>query len=579
MKIRTIGFKINLMVNILAVITILAIFANYASIGKIQEINSTISDVCMKLEQSQGNLREDFQIVRLYANFCYYKMDMPAGHYSTITNSLEEGINAMETEASLLEELCRNSGDDALLTASEALSGAMLPFENYLRGILSDARAENFDKLPNLIDGLYPYTMQLESILNDLRSAISALTDDTLLHSSRCVSGTHSLDLFVVFICIAAWVILMIVVHRTISRPAKLSGAQLRTIVSGIESGNGDLTARICVRSQDEIGQLGKGINRFMDQLQGIMKKMKHQADTLMDSVREVGLQVADSTENASSVSAVMQELSASMEEISATLGQISAGSSRVMNEVGSMDRRVQDGVSLVSKFKTHAGNMYRSTISSKDSTGRMIENIRAALSAALEESRSVEKINDLTQEILNISGQTNLLSLNASIEAARAGDAGRGFAVVAGEIRTLADDSARTAGNIQNISKLVTGAVNQLAKNAEDILRFIDETVLKDYDDFVGIAQQYEHDTDDVNGLLLEFAANTGEINATIQAINQGISNISIAADESARGVTTAAENVVSLVTSMSQIQAETNNNKKIAEDLEYEVNRFQNL
>ena len=102
---------------------------------------------------------------------------------------------------------------------------------------------------------------------------------------------------------------------------------------------------------------------------------------------------------------------------------------------------------------------------------------------------------------------------------------------------------------------------------------------VLKDYDDFVGIAQQYEHDTDDVNGLLLEFAANTGEINATIQAINQGISNISIAADESARGVTTAAENVVSLVTSMSQIQAETNNNKKIAEDLEYEVNRFQNL
>ena len=208
-----------------------------------------------------------------------------------------------------------------------------------------------------------------------------------------------------------------------------------------------------------------------------------------------------------------------------------------------------------------------------------MLNEIRSSLNSALEESRTVEKINQLTQEILDISSQTNLLSLNASIEAARAGDAGRGFSVVADEIRVLADGSAKTAGNIQSISLLVTNAVNKLAKNAEDMIHFIDDKVIKDYDDLVSVAQQYERDTDDVNELFREFAGNTSDINSTIQSITQGINNISIAADESARGVATAAENVVNLVDSISMIQEETENHRQISSQLEEEVNRFKNV
>lgn len=190
-----------------------------------------------------------------------------------------------------------------------------------------------------------------------------------------------------------------------------------------------------------------------------------------------------------------------------------------------------------------------------------MVE-IRETLNTVLEESRSVEKINQLTGKILSISSQTNLLSLIASIEAARAGGAGKGFAVVADEIRTLADSSAETANNIQNISKLVTDAVEKFAKNAEAMLQFITEKVLEDYDEFVVVVEKYKCDADSIDGFLAEFSHNADEINETITAMNTGLNDTAIAVEESAKGVTIVTENAVNLVNAMTQIQQQTSSN-----------------
>ena len=107
-------------------------------------------------------------------------------------------------------------------------------------------------------------------------------------------------------------------------------------------------------------------------------------------------------------------------------------------------------------------------------------------------DSQSVDKINALTGDILSIAGQTNLLALNASIEAARAGDAGKGFSVVASEISQLSDSSRDTATNIQTINTLVIETVHELTDHANDLVNYIQETILPDYDSFVDAGMQY---------------------------------------------------------------------------------------
>ena len=189
-------------------------------------------------------------------------------------------------------------------------------------------------------------------------------------------------------------------------------------------------------------------------------------------------------------------------------------------------------------------GETRKNVASNKQNTTKVIENIQSALEVAVEESKSVSKIQELTQGILDIASQTNLLALNASIEAAIAGEAGKGFAVVADEIRNLADNSQQAASGIQEISVLVINAVSKLVDNANEMLRFMETNVIKDYDSFVEIMNQYQIDTNELNQLIAQFASEASE-----------------------------------LVETMVDIQNETNNNSRVSEELMEEVKRFKKL
>ena len=411
----------------------------------------------------------------------------------------------------------------------------------------------------------------------------SALSSEIRPQSLVLADVEEGLDTGTVLLFLAIFLVVMVIASvfsiTHIALPASSAGTQLEDIISRIHNNEGDLTKRIQIKSKNEVGQLVDGINNFIEQLQGIMNIIKTQSEHMDELTSKIGANVQDSNESAGNISATMEQMSASMEEIAATIGQIAEGSDTVLREVQNMNSSVDNGVELVQKIKNRAGRMHQNTIAGKDRTSSKIIEIREMLNEALEESRSVEKIKQLTGEILDITSQTNLLSLNASIEAARAGEAGKGFAVVADEIRALADSSANTANNIQNISNLVIGAVEKLAGNAETMLQFVDEKVLQDYDEFVVVVEKYERDADSMNSLIENFSQNTGEIHETISAMTTGLNDISVAVDESAKGVTNVAESAVSLVASMSQIQQQTISNQEISEQLSNEVGRFRHV
>lgn len=573
----SIGAKVFGTFVTMTIIIVFTIVCDIGALGHIGDFNETIGTACLGMERAYGQLTTSIQKIQMYSALIHYEqMGDTADVYRAILKKANEEVQNYGAE---VHNLANSTEDETLIAAANTYLLSVSDLNSCAERLIAAVEALDRDTFTQEATQLSGYVNNMMDKGEEFDDALETYCHYIMDRSSVRISGTRTFDIVMCCIIMAAALGGLFVVAKTVSGPAKKSRKQVDDIVRKIENDEGDLTERITVSSGDEIGQMAVGVNNFIEQLQLIMRKLKTESENLKNSAVTINTEVGTSNENAGSVSAAMEEMSASMEEISATLGQIASGSDAVMTEIQQMNSHVQDGVHLVRDIKNRAGEMHHDTLESKEETATNIERIRETLSAALEDSRSVEKINELTQDILGISSQTNLLSLNASIEAARAGDAGRGFAVVADEIRGLADSSASTASNIQSISATVTEAVERLANNAEAMLKFIDEKVMKDYDTFVEVVDQYQQDADSVNDILNEFAGNAGEIEETMQAMNTGISDISIAVDESAKGVVSVADNAVSLVDAMNQIQAETENSKNISQLLSDEVERFKRV
>jgi len=433
-------------------------------------------------------------------------------------------------------------------------------------------------------DVLEGYNVTLNELIVKIQStsdtaAVAAEINELMGHINLKISGTYIFDVILLVLAVIVTVVSIIVAFRMIVTPTKKVSGTLEEIVSSIQNNEGDLTTRINVKSNDEIGQLAADINDFIELLQGNMLTMRASADHMQNSMNVVTEKVEASNGSVTNVSSSTEELAASMEAVAATIQEIAGGSTNVLNQAKSISEGADTGAEKVNDLQQRVTVMRDEVAGSRKTTTAVIENIQGALESAVEESKSVVKIQELTQGILSIAGQTNLLALNASIEAARAGDAGRGFAVVAEEIRVLADNSHQAANSIQEISGLVIEAVNKLVTNAKEMLEFMDSNVVKDYDSFVDIMNRYQQDTQELSNMFSGFASEASAMAGTMKNMTSGINDIATTIDESANAVTTVATDASELVEAMVEIQKETHLNREVSQEMIAVVNRFKKL
>ena len=403
--------------------------------------------------------------------------------------------------------------------------------------------------------------------------------DYLLHHSNTRIDGTYKFDYALIFVNALIIIIMCAVVRKTIVRPAQHAKKDLDEIIEGIESGKGDLTLRVFDKTGDEIGQLAGGINKFIEVLQELMVKIQNASENMNESVYLVREEAESSNVNATNVSATSEQLAASMEEVSASLYELTRNCSLMLEKISEINESAVSSAERMNEVKLNAQNRYTEAVYAKEKTVSTFEGIQKNVVEAVEASKSVNQIKDLTDNILSIASQTNLLALNASIEAARAGEAGKGFAVVADEIRQLADDSRETANRIQEISGMVIEAVSDLAGNAREMIRFVDEEVVNEYDNFVKIIENYEADSEEANSTFSEFATMSGESVKTMTDMNEGINNISVTIEESAKGVSNVAEEISQLVSAISSITVQAGENKNISDGLSGEVSKFEKM
>ena len=350
-------------------------------------------------------------------------------------------------------------------------------------------------------------------------------------------------------------------------------------MIVDMNAGNANLAHRIKNKSNDEVGVLVAGINNFLETLEKIIFTIKDESGNIYTSVENTVGIVNLSKDDVSNVSSVMEELSASMETANSTLLSLNDEAGDVNDAVGNVSNQVNEGTSRVSEIKNHANVIREKTVKMKETTNEMVSSIKGTLENSIAESKNVEQIQTLTEDILSIAAQTNLLALNASIEAARAGEAGKGFAVVADEIRQLAEHSKETANSIQEISNQVISAVEALADNSNEMLTYVSETVLADYDGFEDVAKQYYQDAEDINIVLDSVNDNTVVLNSTINDMTSEIDHISKVINDCTKGVSEATASTTGILESITTIRDDSETNRDISQRLQDEVSRFTSI
>lgn len=376
-----------------------------------------------------------------------------------------------------------------------------------------------------------------------------------------------------VIIVVAIGMFMSVILARSVTTPFQWIGEQLNALAKG----NTKITERrMGYKHTREMSGLKESLYFLAQTLESMLNKLDEESGNMLQTVDKISKLVESSNENANETSQSMEELAASMEEISATTSEINNSAMKTLDTVVTIAREASSGSDFAKDSQERAVVSEQVASEGKESTNRMIDNMRDMLIESIENSRKAERIAELTTDILGIAGQTNLLALNASIEAARAGEAGKGFAVVAEEIRQLAENSKSIANNIQQISQTVIGAVKKLAEDAEGMLQFVDNTVLADYDKFSEVTQQYRTDATHLEGMLTDFADKADELEQVITNLKTGTSEISQAIDTSTNEIVTITEATSVLVSNIAAIDSEVDDNKRISGELREEVDKF---
>ena len=421
-----------------------------------------------------------------------------------------------------------------------------------------------------------------DAIESDIESIKKIVNQDADAQRQKLTSAYHSsigTSIVTILISIAALFSAMVAVLRWVIHPLANTNREINEIISEIDNRQGDLTRRVTITNNKEVASVGGGINAFMAKLQEIFRMISSNSRDLEGVVNEVRESVQTSNGSVSDLSALTEELSATMQDISDNASRINENTESVAGEVKPIAEKTIEINQYTKEMKEHAEAMEHAARENMDTTGAKVNDIVSVLSQAIEDSNSVNQVDNLTNDILNIASQTNLLALNASIEAARAGDAGKGFAVVASEISQLAAASQEAANNIQSINAIVITAVHNLADNANGLVEYMNEKILPEFQKFVESGGAYHDKATFIESVMADFEAKTDSLQNSMDEIANSVNTISHAIEEGVSGVVSAADSTQVLVSDMDKISKKMDENFAIAEGLKKETSVFTKL
>lgn len=302
---------------------------------------------------------------------------------------------------------------------------------------------------------------------------------------------------------------------------------KLNNKVKELANGSGDLTKGIDIRTGDELEVIAGNMNMFIRQIRTLVEEVVQSADEIVSSGEKMNTTVSSNTRIMSGMNSELESISVNMQESARSSKELSQQLSESAEEIVAFAENVNQICTMIEKANESAQTSSATAVENQKNTLSSIHSMQTRMQKAEHDVEKITQVKQIAEEISNIASQTRILSINAQIEAARAGQAGAGFAIVATEVGTLSNEIDRAAAEINTINNEIISAVETLTTVLNEMITFVSTDVAKDYDSFAALGEEYGSTTSTIRTQMSAIGKQSASISRTISDINASVKEI----------------------------------------------------